>query len=62
MKLLNIMFDKHLVEPCKHYIGHLGSDIFELATFYAKISHEVNETKSEFYRAWARYKLCLNSV
>lgn len=53
------LFNQFLVEPCKYYEEQLGPDVFEPVSFEREF-HKVDESNSEFYRAWGRYRLCVN--
>lgn len=63
-KMVQDIFERtsrsYLVEPCNHYIGNLGEDIFE--PNLAMISTLIfNSNEPQFYRSWARYMFCQNA-
>lgn len=51
-------FAKFIESPCKIYIEHFGNDLFTPATFDSIYFHKVDDNATEFYKAWARFKVC----
>lgn len=56
------LMNRWLVIPCERFVQLLGPGVFIEADFDSKFSHEVDPNQSEFYRAWARFKLCKNLI
>lgn len=55
------LFNGYLFEPCEYFQKHFGADLFELT--YREIQyHKVHEDNQEFYRNWARYRICANFI
>lgn len=52
------LLNKQLVVPCEQFVQLLGPGVFIEADFDSQFNHKVDPNQSEFYRAWARFKLC----
>lgn len=55
------LFMHYLITPCKYYEQNLGMDVFDPAT--SELNYlPVDENDLQFYRSWARYRVCSTLV
>lgn len=58
IKNIKALFAKYIRFPCVIYMEHFGKNLFTPATFDSIYFHKVDDNATEFYKAWARFKIC----
>lgn len=53
------LFKEYLLQPCEYFERHFGADLFGLASHELQY-HKIYENNEDFYRNWARYRICAN--
>lgn len=57
-KEIKTQFEKFIKDPCRNYNAILGKDLFTPATFDSIYFHKIDDNAVEYYKAWARFKIC----